>query len=1304
MTPSAATPPLALDAATFPLLGRQLIEASAGTGKTYTIANLYIRLVLGHGQSMRPPLSPDQILVVTFTKAAAQELVERIRLRLNDVAIALRDDTPPADPFMAVLWQDYQATAQRPYAARLLTQAAEAMDEAAISTIHSWCQRMLREHALDSGSLFSLTLDSPTQTEQRLLEATCDFWREHAYALSPEAFNAHPLSDLGAPDNQSKTGLLSALRPWLTHISQGKLTGQAETPCPPDEFAAALAAFKAPYSEHIDTAKAILDEAKAQKAFNGTAYRHDSAVARLAWIAAWVANPTVYTLVNNKKAPLTADDYKYFDPAFMRGEDGKKRWLNPQDPRIDAPCFTTLLALPDTLARSLPPQKWAWLGYAASEVSRRVQADKTRAAVMGFDDMLTQLRTALQHPERGERLANLLAQQYPVALIDEFQDTDSTQFGIFDCIYPPSRAATHALVMIGDPKQAIYSFRGGDLDTYLAARASAAQPAYTLGCNYRATAAMVAAANTLFDHPQSFCHPQLPFFPVAAKGEVKGAVRSWVRAGERQPPLVMAQPSENTGAPLASALLYAEFARQTAETIRAYLQEGKAGHSGFYCEENGDFAPVKPSDIAVLVRTGKEAKVIQRALQKCAVPSVYFSDRESVFASPEAQDVRRWLLAALHPQQEQGIRAALSSRATGYSFAELDALNHQPAQWDAIVDRFVGYHTVWRDKGVLPMLRRLLHDFAVPSRLLSDAAGGGERALTNLLHLSELLQTAAETVDGEQGLVRWLEAAIAGQSMVGDEGLVRLESDETRVKIVTVHSAKGLEYPLVFLPFGCAFREADAPPAVVEYQDPDTHAWQTAPATPVWRLRPATAKDSPAPHPDWVRHEYARLQEDRRLLYVALTRACYQVWLGVAPTKIGNSSQDHTAHSALGSLLEEAVNMAAEPLPAAPPALSELSDPAALPLPYWAQVVTATEERLAEALAAIQPPALPPVTLPPPPAAAPRPEPVAARTMTVNPAPSPAWWMANYSALMQAGRYGDSGLETTEEKLLAEEKWGRDPSALAAEAQDDAPPAPLPPATLADAGQVFATFPAGRLFGVFLHSVFEWMGRTGFAECAADPTLLHTELAKRCRYEGWEAHLEPLNTALQGWLRQPLVLLGATTPPTLQALSCYQPEMSFLLATASVKMAEIDALSDACFPSYPKKLPLPAHRLNGMLSGIADLMFLWEGQYYVLDYKSNALPDYTSAALHAEMRSRRRYDLQALIYLLALHRHLQSRLPDYDYDQHMGGAVYVFVRGWDGAGQGECVCKPPRAVMDTLDRLLTVGSPAQQGLQLEESV
>lgn len=441
MTPSAATPPLALDAATFPLLGRQLIEASAGTGKTYTIANLYIRLVLGHGQSMRPPLSPDQILVVTFTKAAAQELVERIRLRLNDVAIALRDDTPPADPFMAVLWQDYQATAQRPYAARLLTQAAEAMDEAAISTIHSWCQRMLREHALDSGSLFSLTLDSPTQTEQRLLEATCDFWREHAYALSPEAFNAHPLSDLGAPDNQSKTGLLSALRPWLTHISQGKLTGQAETPCPPDEFAAALAAFKAPYSEHIDTAKAILDEAKAQKAFNGTAYRHDSAVARLAWIAAWVANPTVYTLVNNKKAPLTADDYKYFDPAFMRGEDGKKRWHTPQDPRIDAPCFAALLALPDTLARSLPPQKWAWLGYAASEVSRRVQADKTRAAVMGFDDMLTQLRTALQHPERGERLANLLAQQYPVALIDEFQDTDSTQFGIFDCIYPPSRAA-----------------------------------------------------------------------------------------------------------------------------------------------------------------------------------------------------------------------------------------------------------------------------------------------------------------------------------------------------------------------------------------------------------------------------------------------------------------------------------------------------------------------------------------------------------------------------------------------------------------------------------------------------------------------------------------------------------------------------------------------------------------------------------------------------------------------------------------------------------------------------------------------
>jgi exodeoxyribonuclease V beta subunit len=472
-----------------------------------------------------------------------------------------------------------------------------------------------------------------------------------------------------------------------------------------------------------------------------------------------------------------------------------------------APTHPGLDAMPGLKASldGLPTPDAAVLQHAAQWVGARFEEEKRRRAEMGFDDMLLRLDAALQS-DGGERLATLIREQFPVALIDEFQDTDPVQYRIFESIYRiEDNNPECGLFLIGDPKQAIYAFRGADIFTYLRARQATAGRLHTLGTNFRSSHGMVSAVNHVFERAESrelgrgaFLFREkngenpVPFQPVESQGrkevlqvdgQVVPALNIWRLSAEQ---------------PLSGVVYRQQLAATCASEITALLNGGEAGRAGFI-EDGKDFRRLLPADIAILVRDGKEAQAVRGELSARGVRSVYLSDKDSVFAAQEAHDLLTWLKACAEPDVERPLRAALACITLNLSLAELERLNQDELAWEARVMQFRGYRELWRKQGVLPMLRRLLHDFQLPEALI--ARNDGERVLTNLLHLSELLQQASAELDGEQALIRHLSEHLALSGQAGEEQILRLESDEQLVKVVTIHKSKGLEYPLVFLPF-----------------------------------------------------------------------------------------------------------------------------------------------------------------------------------------------------------------------------------------------------------------------------------------------------------------------------------------------------------------------------------------------------------------------------------------------------------------------------------------------------------------------
>ncbi|HEV8076792.1 MAG TPA: 3'-5' exonuclease, partial [Marinobacter sp.] len=437
------------------------------------------------------------------------------------------------------------------------------------------------------------------------------------------------------------------------------------------------------------------------------------------------------------------------------------------------------------------------------------------------------------------------------------------------------------LLMIGDPKQAIYGFRGADIYTYLDARTGARDRTWTLGRNFRSSRPMVAAVNRVFEYGDqhssdgAFLFGQgdtsaLPFRAV----EANGTKRLWAINGEPQPSLTLwASESENTDKNgtrkgLAKGNATLDVAATCASEIARLLSLGQQGLAGFAVETTlDDLEPVEPKDIAILVNNRKEAAAVRQALGQRGIKSVYLSDRDSVLTSQESKEVLCWLKAFAEPRQLAYARAALATPTLGLPWARLDQLLTDEMALEREIERFMGYQQQWQSQGVLPMLRSFLMDFGVPGRLLQRT--GGERRLTDILHIAELLQQDSLQLDGEHALVHHFTAILRAADEEDEHRTLRLESDAGLVKVITVHKSKGLEYPLAFLPFGTAYRAESGKQAFVRYHDHNNQL--------ITVLDP-TSEDA-------EQADKERLGEDIRKLYVALTRARFATWVGVTEIK-----------------------------------------------------------------------------------------------------------------------------------------------------------------------------------------------------------------------------------------------------------------------------------------------------------------------------------------------------------------------------------------------------------------------------------
>ncbi|MFT6465318.1 exodeoxyribonuclease V subunit beta [Halopseudomonas sp.] len=1192
-----------------PLRGSRLIEASAGTGKTFTISALYLRLVLGHGggAAFARELLPPEILVVTFTEAATQELRDRIRARLVDAARALRGEDENPDPIIAALREDIDPGLWSA-SARKLEIAAQWMDQAAVSTIHSWCQRMLREHAFDSGSLFVQTLE--TDQRELLAEVARDYWRLHCYHLQGAALSwvdhtwQQPDLLLGKARILLDEAPADAHEQSLQQLIDAGLQ-QAEEQ---------MAALKAPWLDWADELTLLLEQAREAKAYNGQKMNSRNLGNWLDKLRTWAGDPQQRLLdIGAGFSRLTPEGLA-------------EVWKNGSPP--DHPALGAMRDLKAGLEKIKGPEQAA-LRHAAAWIAQRFEAEKRRRAQMGFDDMLTRLDAALQGPN-GDRLAEVIRTQFPVALIDEFQDTDPLQYRIFDRIYRvEANDQDTALLLIGDPKQAIYAFRGADIFTYLRARAATLGRHESLDTNFRSSAAMVTSVNHVFEQAEqqfdrgAFLfrrgeHNPLPFLSVTAQG--RDAV--WSVRGQPAPALTAWYlPSDE---PVSGDDYRWQMAERCATAMVELLQAGQQGEAGF-AEPDKPLQPVRPADMAVLVRTGLEAQAIRQALAERGVRSVYLSDKDSVLTTLEAQDLLRWLRACAEPGNDRLLRAALAAPTLNLSWEELEQLNEDERLWERRVDEFRDYRRLWQRQGVLPMLHRLLHQFQLPARLLAQR--DGERRLTNLLHLAELLQSAARELDGEQALIRHLGELIrqAGSGSA-EEQVLRLESDAELVKVVTIHKSKGLEYPLVFLPFISHSRpvKKGEPVRVHDGQRSQLH------------LDPNDEVLAQA--------DQERLGEDLRLLYVALTRARHACWLGLADLKSGNSKQSVLHHSAIAWLLA-----GGQPLASSPALLSWLD--------AWVH---------ADGCIAVQP----------------APEPLeqvyqpqqdavlSLRERVPSHARFESWWIGSYSALTVS----------SEAPLAAE-------TALAEKITDDDRRARFIALRPGETPTIHR-FPRGPQPGTFIHGLLELAGNEGFASLS-EPQQCLSWLVPRCQRRGWGEWSQ----CLSDWLVQLLTRSGLVPGSSLALADLqpgqYQSELEFLFSASRVDVQQIDQLVCAATLDQQPRPALQRDQLNGLFKGFIDLVFEHEGRYYVVDYKSNWLgqgsTDYTEAAMQ-RMILEHRYDLQYVLYLLALHRQLRARLPDYDYDHHIGGALYWFVRGVEADNGGLWLDRPPRTLIEALDR------------------
>ncbi|MDF0607179.1 exodeoxyribonuclease V subunit beta [Neisseriaceae bacterium TC5R-5] len=1182
--------PQPLDALHCPLQGINLIEASAGTGKTWTIAALFARLLLEEVQGQTPP-TIDQLLVVTYTRAATAELRDRLRLRLSELAQVLAEEQPVDEPFLQALAARFPPGPVRDLAQQRLHAAITGFDTAAIYTIHGFCQRVLSDAAFASGQTFQAEL--LTDDSERLSEIVDDFWRQHVV-------NNPLLAQVLVDTQETPAAWLAEIKPYLSKPYLQHTMPAAQTLTEARQTASRYWQALAINTPQLDDITELLRSTS----LNANSYRPATIRRCLQLLNSLLAQEALPLLNPDERNLLD----KLHPASLLKAT--KKNQTPPQHP-----LFEQIAAWLDAWDRyraatilSVAGLKLDMISWVDQQLSLRRSAERSRS----FDDLLTDLGAALADPERGPALAAQVARSFQVALIDEFQDTDPTQYAIFrHCFVQQQRA----VFLVGDPKQAIYSFRGADIFAYLAARDDA-EHHYTLDTNHRSQAPLVNTVNALFARDLPFLLDGISYQPVAAQRHTKGRLE----LSDEHTPFCF-QWLESPAGLLNKEDASAQASKASADEITRLLNLASQGQAKLVQGEHS--RALQGGDIAVLVSTHRQGERMRQALAERGVASVALT-QASVFASHEAAELLALLQAWAEPGSDARLRVVLLTELAGLDAAQLLQQVEDEQQWEAQLLANAEQHRLWQNRGFMAAWRQFFNHWQVAERLLP--LPDGERRLTNLAHLAELLQQETEHKQGISPLLAWLEARVSDPPQ-GEEALLRLESDAALVKIVTIHTAKGLQYPIVFCPFlwdGTLERSGNS----------------------FWRYHQHNASHLA---PDILADDDIRLAarsemlaEKLRLLYVALTRAQYRQYLcwgwvkdmhtaGLSWLLHGSTVQDLQQLDSLKLEQNTVTQELARFVEAQQGAASILNSDSDMQMRHT--LAAAAVNYQAQAFSR---PLLPP------------------------------WQMASFTSLTHAA---------------SKNKWVESPD------HDHRTTVPTPASLPGPAELDRFHFPRGAKAGVCLHDIFENISFNGTA--SQRQSTIARLLHKHGIGEQWLSSAEAMiEDTLQQNLAPGVRLADIGDEQRLMEMEFTLPvkqlDVQALIALLS------DPQYGLAEPLRAAAGQLDFATVRGYLKGFIDLVFYAEQQFYLVDYKSNHLgmasEDYQYDALAASI-AQEHYYLQYLIYCVALRRYLIAR--QIDFAQSFAGVRYLYLRGIGSGDNGIWADRPNNDLLIALDKLLS---------------
>ena len=1301
---------------------RVLLEASAGTGKTYQTEGLVLRLVAEHGVAI------DRILLITFTNAATADLRKRVRERLEAARQALGGAQAHASD---VVIAHLRAGAAATVADRLkrVEAALANYDRAPISTIHGFCQRTLQELAFEADQDLDLAIASEaTPVTEEIVSDTV----ANLYAVAG-ARELALLQDMGwSPATLAKltklmtgptepvvepslgtgataaNGALAVVPAWLDAVDTtrrwfGSPEGVAAKGCLADD-AASMATAK--HVGGVGTTKFADNWQNLEKWLASGAPAHAKKTSEKTW-RGWIEDTWTEAALANK-------------------------WKGPPDPDFaGAAVYRQITALCEKQAELWPTA----LAPFAATVRGRVERELGRRSWLTYDGMLSGLAERLRGA-RGGALAEAIRDRYEVAIVDEFQDTDGAQW---DILRKAFHAAGCRFYAVGDPKQAIYSFRNANLAVYLDAAAACTR--FRLPRNFRSDGPLVGALNDLWSaQDDPFGDPRIAFEPVESNHGVRI---------DRLPDVVTeAGPRLRRTLEIHlfdGAILHqdpnARVVKEDAEAAVAELCAAECRallESGATLGPNDDKRALRPKDIAVLVRTHRQGRAVKLALARHGIPAVA-ANRTSVFASEVVPWVLAWLEAVANPGSEVAARQLALTPLAGWTASALAQALTEPVagepsavarlrhDWEHLRQRVDTWARTFGRKGFFRSFGAFVDASECFERLLGSVHG--ERAAADLRHLAELCHVEERRArPGPRGLADWLRRAARDTTEEHEELAQRLESDASAVQIVTVHASKGLQFPVTLVPFEWGTNQSlshHKGPVRFNRPDPNGHNQVVVDLG----LNGTEAREEALT----MAHE-ERERENVRLLYVATTRALHHVVLWASATTAKHPGAVHRLLGLGGDGADDAAVL--EALADASGGRTGWSREAA-PVEPEGRWQPRSDQRDAGAVAA----------------------PLVASVWPEDRRLGASWMVASYSSL-SAGKAID--VEESARRLV--EIHGVDASSGDAEeatsdlsvvdhAADIDVTADIGALCADEALQqpaAGAALPGGKGTGNWLHGILE---RLDFAGAPGgrgkDGTSAEEVVHDQAMQHGIsDAKLEDeVVRLLPTWLDTPLdVPLPPGGPAPLPAgfslrqlrLSDRLDELRFDLRLGAgsrwrpslrtgegdctgridplaVRRALTAALDDPHFGGHawlealldrgtddPKKRDaadgarlLPA--IAGLLTGFVDLTFRVGGaggRYFVCDYKSNvvrgpekvqewhqALPapadpnakpwwvrrlHYTRPLLTWAM-GHAAYPLQALVYTVALHRHLGQRLgSDYDYDRNVGGHLYLFLRGMEG--------------------------------------